>query len=63
METLRKFESVEDVRGSLESAGYICSQLLATVVFLAQATQKPPDLAQPGSPGFLVYRRQRNARL
>jgi len=37
METLRNFESVEDVRGSLERAGYICSKLIATVVFLAQA--------------------------
>jgi MoxR-like ATPase len=51
METLRKFESVEDVRGSLESAGYICSHLIATVVFLAQATQKPILIEGPAGVG------------
>jgi MoxR-like ATPase len=51
MQTLRKFESVEDVRGALESAGYICSQLIATVVFLAQATQKPVMIEGPAGVG------------
>jgi MoxR-like ATPase len=51
MEALRKFESVEDVRGALESAGYICSSLIATVVFLAQATQKPVLIEGPAGVG------------
>jgi MoxR-like ATPase len=51
METLRNFESVEDVRGSLERAGYICSKLIATVVFLAQATHKPVLIEGPAGVG------------
>jgi MoxR-like ATPase len=51
METLRNFESVEDVRASLESAGYICSKLIATVVFLAQATRKPVLIEGPAGVG------------
>jgi len=51
METLRNFESVEDVRGSLERAGYICSKLIATVVFLAQATHKPVLVEGPAGVG------------
>jgi MoxR-like ATPase len=51
MEALRKFESVEDVRASLENAGYICSRLIATVVFLAQATCKPVLIEGPAGVG------------
>ena len=51
METLRNFESVEDVRGSLERVGYICSKLIATVVFLAQATHKPVLIEGPAGVG------------
>jgi len=51
METRRKFNSVEDVRGALESAGYICSKLIATVVFLAQATHKPVLIEGPAGVG------------
>jgi MoxR-like ATPase len=51
METLRNFESVEDVRASLESAGYIGSPLIATVVFLAQATHKPVLIEGPAGVG------------
>jgi MoxR-like ATPase len=51
MENLRSFETVEDVRASLEGAGYICSQLVATVVFLAQATQKPVLIEGPAGVG------------
>jgi MoxR-like ATPase len=51
MESLRSFESVEDVRVSLEEAGYICSNLIATVVFLAQATHKPILIEGPAGVG------------
>jgi MoxR-like ATPase len=51
MEPLRNFESVEDVRESLEKGGYICSKLIATVVFLAQATQKPVLIEGPAGVG------------
>ena len=51
MESLRNFESVEDVRESLEGAGYICSKLIATVVFLAQATHKPVLIEGPAGVG------------
>jgi MoxR-like ATPase len=51
METPRHFESVEQVRAALESAGYICSKLIATVVFLAQATRKPVLIEGPAGVG------------
>jgi MoxR-like ATPase len=51
MEPLRNFKSVEDVRESLEGAGYICSKLIATVVFLAQATHKPVLIEGPAGVG------------
>jgi hypothetical protein len=34
-----KFKSVDHVKTALEKADYICSKTIATVVFLAQATQ------------------------
>jgi len=46
-----KFKSVEHVRTELESAGYICSRTIATVVFLAQATQKPVLVEGPAGVG------------
>jgi MoxR-like ATPase len=46
-----KFKSVENVRAGLEKAGYICSKTIATVVFLAQATQKPVLVEGPAGVG------------
>ena len=46
-----KFKSVEHVRTELESAGYICSRTIATVVFLAQSTQKPVLVEGPAGVG------------
>jgi len=45
------FENIESVRQQLESAGYICSRNVATVVFLAQATQKPVLVEGPAGVG------------
>ena len=50
-EKLKKFRSVEHVTESLESADYICSKIIATVVFLAQATQKPVLVEGPAGVG------------
>ncbi|MGD0275236.1 MAG: MoxR family ATPase, partial [Syntrophales bacterium] len=46
-----EFMSVRDVRERLISAGYIPSQEIATVVFLAQATQKPILVEGPAGVG------------
>ena len=46
-----KFSDVDDVRHKLEQADYICSQAIATVVFLAQATQKPILVEGPAGVG------------
>jgi MoxR-like ATPase len=46
-----KFKSVEHVRTKLENADYICSRAIATVVFLAQATQKPVLVEGPAGVG------------
>ena len=46
-----KFKSVEHVRTELEKADYICSQTIATVVFLAQSTQKPVLVEGPAGVG------------
>jgi MoxR-like ATPase len=46
-----KFESVEHVKSELEKADYICSKTIATVVFLAQATQKPVLVEGPAGVG------------
>ena len=51
MQTQRTFESVEDVRASLARADYLSSQLIATVVFLAQATHKPVLIEGPAGVG------------
>ena len=46
-----KFKSVEHVNSELQKADYICSQTIATVVFLAQATQKPVLVEGPAGVG------------
>ncbi len=48
---LKKFKDVDHVAESLESADYICSKTIATVVFLAQATQKPVLVEGPAGVG------------
>jgi len=45
------FESVEDVKANLEKADYICSREIATVVYLAAATQKPILVEGPAGVG------------
>lgn len=44
-------ESITSVKQHLETAGYICSKNVATVVFLAQATQKPVLVEGPAGVG------------
>ena len=46
-----KFKSVDHVKTVLEKADYICSKTIATVVFLAQATQKPVLVEGPAGDG------------
>ncbi len=46
-----KFKSVEHVVSELKKADYICSKAIATVVFLAQATQKPVLVEGPAGVG------------
>ena len=48
---LKKFKDVDHVAVSLEAADYICSKTIATVVFLAQATQKPVLVEGPAGVG------------
>jgi MoxR-like ATPase len=48
---LKKFKDVDHVAALLESADYICSKTIATVVFLAQATQKPVLVEGPAGVG------------
>jgi MoxR-like ATPase len=48
---LKKFKDVDHVAMSLEAADYICSKTIATVVFLAQATQKPVLVEGPAGVG------------
>jgi len=45
------FASVEDTRQALEAAGYICTPRVATVVFLAAATDKPLLVEGPAGVG------------
>jgi MoxR-like ATPase len=45
------FNSVEDVKTKLEEADYICSREIATVVYLAAATQKPILVEGPAGVG------------
>ena len=46
-----KFRDVDHVQTALESAEYICSKTIATVVFLAQATEKPILVEGPAGVG------------
>jgi MoxR-like ATPase len=46
-----KYKNVEHVQNMLETADYICSKTIATVVFLAQATQKPVLVEGPAGVG------------
>ena len=46
-----EFKSVEDVQKRLESSKYICSKEIATVVFLAGATNKPILVEGPAGVG------------
>ncbi len=46
-----KFKNVDHVQAALEAAEYICSKTIATVVFLAQATQKPVLVEGPAGVG------------
>ena len=45
------FSSVADTRSMLETAGYICTREIATVVFLAARTQKPILVEGPAGVG------------
>ncbi|MEA2102654.1 MAG: MoxR family ATPase [Thermodesulfobacteriota bacterium] len=46
-----RFKDIEDVKTRLENAGYICSDEIATVVFLAGATGKPVLVEGPAGVG------------
>ena len=46
-----EFKSVAHVKTELQKADYICSKTIATVVFLAQATQKPVLVEGPAGVG------------
>ncbi len=45
------FNSVTNTRAALESAGYICTREIATVIFLAAGTQKPVLVEGPAGVG------------
>jgi len=45
------FETVEEVKAKLEQENYICSREIATVVYLAAATQKPVLVEGPAGVG------------
>ena len=46
-----KFKNVDQVKTALKKADYICSKSIATVVYLAQATQKPVLVEGPAGVG------------
>jgi MoxR-like ATPase len=46
-----EFKNIEHVRQSLQAADYICSRVIATVVFLAQSTRKPVLVEGPAGVG------------
>jgi MoxR-like ATPase len=46
-----KFKNVDHVKSALEKADYICSETISTVVYLAQATQKPVLVEGPAGVG------------
>jgi MoxR-like ATPase len=45
------YQNVADVMAALEAADYICSKTIATVVYLAQVTQKPVLVEGPAGVG------------
>lgn len=47
----RKFESIEDIRKGFEDAGYICSQQIATTLYLAGHLEKPILVEGPAGVG------------
>jgi len=51
MATEPPFQSVAQVHAALERVGYICSPVIATVVFLSQATHKPVLVEGPAGVG------------
>jgi MoxR-like ATPase len=51
MATETPFQSVAQVHVALERAGYICSPVIATIVFLSQATHKPVLVEGPAGVG------------
>ena len=46
-----EFKDIDHVKAALEKADYICSNTIATVVYLAQATQKPVLVEGPAGVG------------
>ena len=46
-----KFKNMDHVKTALKKADYICSKTIATVVYLAQATQKPVLVEGPAGVG------------
>ena len=46
-----KFKNIDHVTATLEEADYICSRVIATVIFLAQATNKPVLVEGPAGVG------------
>jgi len=46
-----KFKNIDHVKTALKKADYICSKTIATVVYLAQATQKPVLVEGPAGVG------------
>lgn len=50
-EHARKFESIEDIRKGFEDAGYICSQQIATTLYLAGHLEKPILVEGPAGVG------------
>jgi MoxR-like ATPase len=51
METDFAFKDVAHTHAALEASGYICSPVIATIVFLAQATHKPVLVEGPAGVG------------
>ena len=50
-EHARKFKSIEDIRKGFEDAGYICSQQIATTLYLARHLEKPILVEGPAGVG------------
>ncbi len=50
-EHVRKFESIENIRKGFEDTGYICSQQIATTLYLARHLEKPILVEGPAGVG------------